>query len=477
MSTFQELGVDVTLTEVLSGRNISSPFEVQVAAIPLMLDGHDVACRAPTGSGKTLAFGLPLIQNIPLADPHLPTGLILTPTRELAEQIFKVLRPLAKRLGRSIGAIYGGVSYSKQLRMLEDGVDILVACPGRLLDLMSRGSIKLRNTISVVIDEADRMADMGFMEPVSRILDKCSSDAQTVLFSATLDDDVQDLVTRYQKDPVFLEIGEKDVSVSDMTHYFWLMPNSKKVPISSEIIRACGRSVIFCRTRRGVERVAKDLEEDGIGVRSLHGGLTQKQRDRAMASFVHGECMSLVATDVAARGLDVEGVNAVIHFDPPENGKAYKHRSGRTARGGSEGIIIALVQKPQKKMYNRLQREVGIDCPFTPPDFRELPEFEVEFIPPEPKQRQNRNRSGRNRNNCQSNSRGKKSRSKNKPSYQGENRSQGNKRRQSKKVNTHKKPQTRSKKRNSGSNFSVRKKAGHKPRHNKTKGKQNNHSK
>ena len=147
MSTFQELGVDVVLTEVLSGRNISSPFEVQVAAIPLMLDGHDVACRAPTGSGKTLAFGLPLIQNIPLADPHLPTGLILTPTRELAEQIFKVLRPLAKRLSRSIGAIYGCVSYSKQLRMLEDGVDILVACPGRLLDLMSRGSIKLRNTI------------------------------------------------------------------------------------------------------------------------------------------------------------------------------------------------------------------------------------------------------------------------------------------------------------------------------------------
>ena len=186
--------------------------------------------------------------------------------------------------------------------------------------------------------------------------------------------------------------------------------------------------------------------------------------------------MSLVATDVAARGLDVEGVNAVIHFDPPENGKAYKHRSGRTARGGSEGIIIALVQKPQKKMYNRLQREVGIDCQFTPPDFRELPEFEVELIPPEPKQRQNRNRSGRNRNNRQSNSRGKKSRSKNKPSYQGENKSQGNRRRQSKKVNTHKKPQTRSKKRNSGSNFSVRKKAGHKQGHNKSKGKRNNPS-
>ena len=402
MTSFSDLGVDVALEEILASQNIVEPFEVQVEAIPLILDGVDVACRAPTGSGKTLAFGLPLLQTVPMAEPNRPTALILSPTRELAEQIFKVLKPLCRRMDRTVGVVYGGVSYKNQYRALERGLDILVACPGRLLDLMERGAVVLRDTVSVVVDEADRMADMGFMEPVCDILDRCSEDAHTVLFSATLDDDIGELVDRYQKDPVFLEIGDADISVTDMEHFFWLMPNSKKVSISAEIIRKCGRSVVFCRTRLGVERVADELEEDGIGVRSLHGGLSQRQRDRAMASFVHGECMTLVATDVAARGLDVEGVNAVIHYDPPENGKAYKHRSGRTARGGSSGIVVALIQKPQKKMYSRLQRDVGINFDFTPPDFGALPQFEVEYIPPEPrrttrKQRENRrNNSGHN---------------------------------------------------------------------------------
>lgn len=398
MTSFSDLGVDVALEEVLASQNIVEPFEVQVEAIPLILDGIDVACRAPTGSGKTLAFGLPLLQTVPMAKPNRPTALILSPTRELAEQIFKVLKPLCRRVDRTVGVVYGGVSYKNQYRALERGLDILVACPGRLLDLMERGAVVLRDTVSVVVDEADRMADMGFMEPVCDILDRCSEDAHTVLFSATLDDDIGELVDRYQKDPVFLEIGDADISVTDMEHFFWLMPNRQKSTISSEIIRKCGRSVVFCRTRLGVERVADELEEDGIGVRSLHGGLSQRQRDRAMASFVHGECMTLVATDVAARGLDVEGVNAVIHYDPPENGKAYKHRSGRTARGGSSGIVVALIQKPQKKMYSRLQRDVGINFDFTPPDFGALPQFEVEYIPPEPRRTTKKQREQRRKN-------------------------------------------------------------------------------
>jgi len=399
MSSFAELGLHEALIEGLARQGINEPFEVQTECIPLLLDGVDVACRAPTGSGKTLAFGLPLLQTLPAAAPHRPTGLILTPTRELAEQIHNVLKPLAKAMDLFVGSVYGGVSYRPQHRMMERGVDILVACPGRLLDLMDSGVIVLKDTVSVVLDEADRMADMGFMEPVCDVLDRCADDAHVVLFSATLDDEVAQLVEQYQNDPAIVEVGEADVSVTHMDHHFWLMPNSKKSPISCELVRKCGRSVIFCRTRAGVDRVAEEMEMDGVYVTALHGGMTQRQRDRAMETFIHGECMALVATDVAARGLDVEGVNCVIHYDPPENGKAYKHRSGRTARGGATGVVVALVQKPQKKMYSRMQRDVGINEAFVPPDFLALPEFEVEYIPPEPrrttKKQRERQRKGR----------------------------------------------------------------------------------
>jgi len=385
MASFSDLGLNGELVEALGRQGITEPFEVQTECIPMLLDGVDVACRAPTGSGKTLAFGLPLLQNLPQAEPHRPTGLILTPTRELAEQILNVLKPLAKAMNLFVGSVYGGVSYKNQHRMMERGVDVLVACPGRLLDLMDSGVIVLGDTVNVVIDEADRMADMGFMEPVSDVLDRCSEQAHVVLFSATLDDDVAQFVERYQHDPAVVEIGDADVSVTHMDHHFWLMPNSKKSTISAELVRKCGRSVVFCRTRAGVDRVAEEMEEDGISIQALHGGMTQRQRDRAMETFVHGECMALVATDVAARGLDVEGVNCVVHYDPPENGKAYKHRSGRTARGGASGVVVALVQKPQKKMYSRMQRDVGINEDFVPPDFLALPEFEVDYIPPEPR--------------------------------------------------------------------------------------------
>ena len=409
MVSFSDLGVSRELVRALANQGIDQPFEVQTESIPDGMLGNDLCCRAPTGSGKTLAFGLPLIQRTRPAEPGFPTSLILTPTRELAEQIFQVLDPLSRELGLFTYAVYGGVSYTKQFRALERGVDILVACPGRLIDLLERGSISLEDTDIVVLDEADRMADMGFMQPVCQILDECQIERQTILFSATLDDEVADLVRDYQTNPVTIEVGPKEVSMDSMTHYFWLMPNSKKSTITSEIVRKCGRTIVFCRTRAGADRVGDDLTHDGLAAQVLHGGLSQKQRDRAMARFQHGECMALIATDVAARGIDVDGVNCVIHYDPPENGKAYKHRSGRTARGGSSGIIISLIQKPQRKTVSKIQREVGINVEFTPPDFAQLPEFEVEFIGA-PRRRsfgsRNRNESSRkhygNRNRPQS---------------------------------------------------------------------------
>ena len=383
--TFADLGVDPKVVRALQSQGILSPFEVQLAAIPDGMAGRDICCRAPTGSGKTLAFGLPLLSKTTESKPFCPTSLILTPTRELAEQIYNVLEPLAWELKLYVLAVYGGVSYTKQFKALDRGVDVLVACPGRLLDLIDRGNVSLQDVNCVVLDEADRMADMGFMEPVCKILDMCKKDRQTILFSATLDEEVADLVRDYQTDPVTIEVGPKEVSMESMQHLFWMMPGAKKGPVSAELIRKTGRAIVFCRTRAGVDRVGDELEYDGVSVETLHGGLSQHNRDRAMERFQHGETMALVATDVAARGIDVAGVNCVIHYDPPENGKAYKHRSGRTARAGTSGVVVSLVQKPQKRSYVRIQQQVGIRCNFVPPEFSDIPEFEVEFIAPKAK--------------------------------------------------------------------------------------------
>ncbi len=380
--SFYDLGVDPGLVNSLKDMGITEPFEVQRESIPDAMMGNDVCCRAPTGSGKTLAFGLPLIMRTLRADPEFPTSLILSPTRELADQIAKVLTPLAATFDLEVLAIYGGVPYGRQRKALSRGTDIVVACPGRLLDLLDHGALSLEDVGTVVLDEADRMADMGFMEPVCKILDQCAPNRQTVLFSATLDDEVGDLVTNYLSNPVTIEIGPKEVSMDSMEHFFWLMKNSMKPSIASEIIRKCGKTVVFCRTRRGADRVGDDLVEEGISVSVLHGGLDQKKRDRAMAKFVEGRCMALVATDVAARGIDVEGINCVIHYDPAENGKVYKHRSGRTARAGAQGSVVSLVQNPQKKMCSNLQKDVGIFVKFKPPDFNDLPKYDVEYIPP-----------------------------------------------------------------------------------------------
>lgn len=385
---FADLGVSPQLNHELKRAGFEEPFEVQRETIPDMLLGRDVCCRAPTGSGKTLAFGIPMLERVGKGEPSLPRALILTPTRELAEQIHGVLDPIAWGLNLRVMTIYGGVSYSKQIRRLDRGVDIVVACPGRLLDLIDRENLFLDEVEIVVLDEADRMADMGFTESVCQILEECNPVRQTVMFSATLDDEVAHIRNKYQTDPVTIEVGPKEISVTEMEHHFWLMPNSMKSKITAEAIRKSGRGFIFCRTRAGVERVAEDIEREGLRVTSIHGGMVQNKRQRAVTDFAEGRSHAIVATDVAARGLDIKGIHCVVHYDPPENGKAFKHRSGRTARAGGSGNVISLVQNPQKGKWNRIQREVGLNIKFKPPEFNDLSQHEkIPFIPPSRKGR------------------------------------------------------------------------------------------
>ena len=370
------------MVDVLRDEGIVEPFEVQCETIPEAMLGRDVCCRAPTGSGKTLAFGLPLISRTPKAKSKRPTSLVLTPTRELAEQIRKVLQPLARSANIGVLSVYGGTPYKGQLRSLNQGVEILVACPGRLIDLLDRGALRLDDVGMVVLDEADRMADMGFMEPVCSILDKCRPERQTVLFSATLDDDVTEIVETYQRDPAKIGIGPEEVSMDSMQHLFWKINSRGKADLSAYITEKCGRSIIFCRTRAGVNRLGDEMSEIGSSFTTLHGGMNQKQRDRSMHKFSAGRARVLIATDVASRGIDVSDVNCVIHFDPPDDGKAYKHRSGRTARAGSTGTVISLVQRSQNRKYKRIQDEVGIRCRFTEPDIDILEERKFILAPP-----------------------------------------------------------------------------------------------
>ena len=380
MVSFSDLGIGPAIVRELNKQGISEPFEVQKESIPDSLLGRDVCCRAPTGSGKTLAFGLPLIARTRRANSKRPTGLILTPTRELAEQINSVLRPIAQAVDRDIVSIYGGVSYKKQYNALNKGVDILVACPGRLIDLLDRRALKLDDVETVVLDEADRMADMGFMEPVCEILDLCAENRQTILFSATLDEDVSELVKNYQNNPVTIEVGPKEVSIENMQHLFWTMKPHQKLRVTSEILTKCGKTMIFCKTRRGVDRLGDEMYDAEINVATLHGGLNQRQRDRALRRFTKGGAAALVATDVAARGIDIQGVNCVIHYDPPENGKGYKHRSGRTARAGADGVVISYVQRSQQRTYNKIQNEVGIKRRFQPPNVENLTEYPMDYV-------------------------------------------------------------------------------------------------
>ena len=346
------------------------------------LAGRDICGRAPTGSGKTLAFGIPLVANVGRARPHRPLALVLAPTRELADQIMMELRSFSG--GVHVAVVYGGVGYGNQVQSLRRGVDILVACPGRLEDLIEQGVVSLDAVEMVVVDEADRMADMGFIPAVRRLLNQTAPDPQTMLFSATLDGDVASLTRDYQHDPVRCEVGDETADVISADHLFWTVARAGRIEVAADAISAAGPAIVFCRTRHGCDRLARQLERVGIVTAAIHGGRSQNQRTRALAAFAAGRVQALVATDVAARGIHVEGVGAVIHFDPPEDHKTYLHRSGRTARAGRGGVVLSLVEPGQARETGRMQRQLGLQQPITDVDLAAIAELGQPFSRTEP---------------------------------------------------------------------------------------------
>lgn len=360
MTTFADLGVPNSIVARLESGGITAPFPIQASAIPDALAGRDILGRAPTGSGKTLAFGIPVLMRVGKASPTQPRALILAPTRELADQIATELTPLAKVVKRWVLAVYGGVGYDFQRRQLRRGVDVLVATPGRLADLIDEGSVSLGAVDIVVIDEADRMADMGFMPQVRHLVDQTAAVRQTVLFSATLDREVEELTRRYQDSPVRHEVAG-DENYGEAAHYFWPVAREQRVALTAEIIGSSSPSFVFTRTRRGAERLARQLGNAGVRSESIHGGRSQSQRTRALSAFSAGRVAALVATDVAARGIHVDGVQSVIHFDLPDDHKDYLHRSGRTARAGADGVVVSLILPDQRGDVRTLQRSVGLD--------------------------------------------------------------------------------------------------------------------
>ncbi len=359
MSTsFAELGLPAGLVAALAARGIADAFPIQSLALPPAMAGHDVCGKAPTGSGKTLAFGIPLALRVSRAEPRRPRGLVLAPTRELAAQIVRELEPLLALRERRVVAVYGGVGMNPQIQAMRRGVDVVVACPGRLADLVREGHCSLRDVELVVLDEADRMADMGFLPEVRRLLDQVRDDRQTLLFSATLDGDVDVLVRRYQHDPVICEL-EAEEPTEPVTHEFVHTTKDDRVELTKQLVTKYGSTVVFCRTKHGADRLAKQLDRIGVDAVAIHGGRSQGQRDRALAAFRSGAAVALVATDVAARGIHVDDVGCVVHFDVPADHKDYVHRSGRTGRAGAGGVVVTFVTDETADDARKLQRDLG----------------------------------------------------------------------------------------------------------------------
>lgn len=361
--TFDTLGVSAELVDALRDHGISEPFSIQRLAIPDALRGRDVCGKAKTGSGKTLAFGVPLLQRIGAGSPRRPRGLILVPTRELASQVAEVLSPLAKTLGKRLAVCYGGTGMDAQTAALKAGVEVVVATPGRLIDLHQRSALDLGATDVVVLDEADRMADMGFLPQVEWLLRQVPAVRQTMLFSATLDGEVDYLVRHYLTDPVRHEVESSGATVAAMEHRFLLVHQLDKVKVAASIAKAAKRTLIFTRTKRGADQLTRELRREGVAVEAIHGDLRQPLRERALKGFAGGRLPVLVATDVAARGIHVDAIDVVIHFDPPEDPKAYLHRSGRTARAGEDGVAVTLVLWNQQLEVERIETRLGIRQP------------------------------------------------------------------------------------------------------------------
>ncbi len=358
--SFAELGVAADLVRVLAAAGITVPTEIQVLTIPDGLAGRDVSGKAQTGSGKTLAFGLPLIERTKTADRRRPRSLVLVPTRELANQVAEVLAPLAVARRLWLSTVYGGVSMFRQIKALQAGVDLVVATPGRMNDLLERGELSLADVRTVVVDEADQMSDMGFLPQVERILAHVEG-AQVMLFSATLDGAIGALVRKYQHEPVRHEVAQPAATVETLEQRFIGVTAEDKAEVAAQICAGARRALVFVRTTHGADRVATQLERFGLRTAALHGRLAQGRRERTLAAFTDGETPVLVATNVAARGLHVDGLDVVIHYDLPEDAKMYVHRSGRTARAGGEGLAVTLCLPHEARDVALLQRDAGID--------------------------------------------------------------------------------------------------------------------
>ncbi len=371
-TTFQDFGLPEPLIAALKARNVTQPFPIQSSAIPPALAGRDIRGSAPTGSGKTLAFGIPMLARVDRASRRQPRALVLAPTRELAEQIKNELGPLASAVGRRIAAVYGGVGYGPQLKTLREGVDVLVATPGRLEDLVGRGDVGLSSVGIVVIDEADRMADMGFLPAVRRIVDATDSRRHTLLFSATLDGEVAGLSRRYQNHPVSVEAETVGDGKIDVSHHFWRVRRSERLSHTARLIGESRRTIVFTRTKHGADRLVKQLKREGVNSVAMHGGRSQSQRTRALRAFSNGQADALVATDVAARGIHVDDVDTVIHFDLAGDHKDYLHRSGRTARAGSTGTVVSLVIEGQDVEAKKLLRKLDLRAPIQAPNMKSL---------------------------------------------------------------------------------------------------------
>ncbi len=363
-SAFARLGVPTPLADVLAGLDITTPTPIQAATLPDSLAGRDVLGRGRTGSGKTYAFLLPLVSRLTAVPQRRrakrPRALILAPTRELATQIEEALKPLASTAGLTSRTVFGGVSQVPQVKALASGVDILVACPGRLLDLMGQGMVSLDEIEITVLDEADQMADMGFLPMVRRILDRTPADGQRMLFSATLDNGVDVLVKRYLHHPAVHEADSPQSPVATMDHYVLRLDSSNRSAVLADLASASGRAILFTRTKHGAKKLAKQLVDQGIPAVDLHGNLSQNARTRNLAAFDSGKVQTLVATDIAARGIHVDDVALVVHADPPVEHKAYLHRSGRTARAGHCGTVVTLVSPDQHDEVKQMMRKAGI---------------------------------------------------------------------------------------------------------------------
>lgn len=371
MTTFAALGTPKALADTLSAQGIVEPFPIQVKTLPDTLSGRDVLGRGRTGSGKTIAFAIPLVARLAEREakhfrkPGRPMGLVLAPTRELATQINATIEPLAKAAGLNTTVIYGGISQARQEKALRAGVDIVIACPGRLEDLIRQRILTLEAVEITVLDEADHMADLGFLPVVKKLMDMTPSQGQRLLFSATLDNGVDKIVQRYLSNPLTHSVDDPQAAVTTMEHHVLVVNDQTvKKQLIVELASGAGRRVLFMRTKHHARKLAKTLTDAGIPAVDLHGNLSQNARDRNLAEFSNGDVRVLVATDVAARGVHVDDVELVIHVDPPTEHKAYLHRSGRTARAGSDGTVVTLTLPEQQSDVKKLMKAAGVDVNF-----------------------------------------------------------------------------------------------------------------